>query len=175
MGLLRLIHAGRLQPIEEALAALSGSGAAPAAPKAPLKTPPKPASAVSASGDFRARLGAALLEAKLTHVADAVEHSEVAETAAEIIFMAPKMYQLFLKGPEFEAAVRRVTGRVVKITLKVSENGAAAAAIPKAAATLVKDEAAERALAHPEVKRFQELFPESQVRAVRNLKESEPS
>jgi hypothetical protein len=35
------------------------------------------------------------------------------------------------------------------------------------------DEAAERALAHPEVKRIQELFPESQVRAVRNLKENE--
>jgi hypothetical protein len=37
------------------------------------------------------------------------------------------------------------------------------------------DEAAERALAHPEVKRIQELFPESHVRAVRNLKESEQS
>jgi hypothetical protein len=36
-----------------------------------------------------------------------------------------------------------------------------------------KDEAAERALSHPDVKRFQELFPESQVRAVRNLKENE--
>ncbi len=33
MGLLRLIHAGRLQPIEEALAALGGSGATPAAPQ----------------------------------------------------------------------------------------------------------------------------------------------
>jgi hypothetical protein len=33
------------------------------------------------------------------------------------------------------------------------------------------DEAARRALEHPEVKRFQETFPGSQVRAVRNLKE----
>jgi hypothetical protein len=107
-------------------------------------------------------------------VADAVEHSEVAESAAEIVFTAPKMYQLFLKGPEFEAAVRRVAGRTVKLTLRVGESAAAAAtAIPKAAATPVKDEAAARALAHPEVKRFQELFPESQVRAVRNLKENE--
>jgi hypothetical protein len=125
-------------------------------------------------GDFRARLAAALIESKLTHVADAVEHSEIAETAAEIIFTAPKMYQLFLKGPEFEAAVRRVAGRTVRITLKVGEAVAAGHGITPALKPPVKnDEAAERALAHPEVKRFQELFPESQVRAVRNLKESE--
>jgi hypothetical protein len=86
------------------------------------------------------------------------------------------MYQMFLKGQEFEAAVRRVAGRTIRITLKVGE-AAAAAATPTSAAkpAAAKDEAAERALAHPEVKRFQELFPESQVRAVRNLKESEQS
>jgi DNA polymerase III subunit gamma/tau len=175
MGLLRLIHAGRLQPIEEAIAALGGSGK-PAA--SPLKAaPPKPAKSTSAApsaattveGDFRTRLIASLIESKLTHVADAVEHSEVAETPAEIILTAPKMYQLFLKGAEFEAAVRRVAGRTVKLTLKVGE----AAAVARKAAEPPKDEAAERALAHPEVKRFQELFPESQVRAVRNLKEPE--
>jgi hypothetical protein len=33
-----------------------------------------------------------------------------------------------------------------------------------------KDDVSERALAHPEVKRFQETFPDAQVRAVRNLK-----
>jgi hypothetical protein len=102
-------------------------------------------------------------------VADAVEHSEVTETATEIIFTAPKMYQLFLRGQEFEAAVRRTAGRTVKLTLRVGE----AVSVAKKGAEPPKDEAAERALAHPEVKRFQELFPESQVRAVRNLKESE--
>jgi DNA polymerase-3 subunit gamma/tau len=171
MGLLRLIHAGRLQPIEEAIAALGGSnvtGSGKAPPVAPPKAPPK---AAPIEGDLRTRLIGSLQEAKLTHVADAVEHSEIAETAAEIVFTAPKMYQLFLKGQEFEAAVRRVAGRAVRITLKVGE--AAAVAAPAAKAPLKTDEAAERALAHPEVKRFQELFPESQVRAVRNLKESE--
>ena len=174
MGLLRLIHAGRLQPIEEAIAALGGSGKPSAA--TPKAAPPKPApvalaapTAVSADGDFRARLISSLHESKLTHVADAVEHSEVAETPAEITFTAPKMYQLFLKGQEFEAAVRRVAGRTVRITLKVGE----AAPVAKKAAQPPKDEAAERALTHPEVKRFRELFPESQVRTVRNLKESE--
>ena len=148
MGLLRLIHAGRLQPIEEALAALggsnvTGSGKPPASP--PKAAPPKPAPAASAApsssadGDFRTRLTAALQEAKLTHVADAVEHSEVGESPAEITFTAPKMYQLFLKGPEFEAAVRRVAGRTVKITLKVGE---AASGAKKAAEPPKKDEAA---------------------------------
>ena len=173
MGLLRLILAGRLQPIEEALASLGGAGAAPATPKTPPAAAPKPAPvATQATGDFRTRLYASLVEAKLTHVADGVEHSEVTETGAEIVFTAPKMYQLFLKGPEFEAAVRRVAGRNVKITLKVGE-AAAAPTVKAPAKAASNDEASERALAHPEVKRFQELFPESQVRAVRNLKESE--
>jgi hypothetical protein len=35
----------------------------------------------------------------------------------------------------------------------------------------VEGETAERALAHPEVKRFQELFPDAQLRAVRSLKD----
>jgi hypothetical protein len=83
------------------------------------------------------------------------------------------MYQLFLKGPEFEAAVRRVAGRAVKITLKVGEAAPAAGPAVVKTAAPAKDEAAERALSHPDVKRFQELFPESQVRAVRNLKENE--
>jgi hypothetical protein len=34
-----------------------------------------------------------------------------------------------------------------------------------------KDDVAERALAHPEVRRFQEMFPDAQIRTVRNLKE----
>jgi len=181
MGLLRLILAGRLQPIEEAIASLGGAGAAPAAPKTPPKAPaatpmkaaPVATATTATEGDFRTRLYAALMEAKLTHVADGVEHSEVTESAAEIIFTAPKMYQLFLKGPEFEAAVRRVAGRNVKITLKVGDAAAAATTAKAAAKPATNDEASERALAHPEVKRFQELFPESQVRAVRNLKESE--
>jgi DNA polymerase-3 subunit gamma/tau len=181
MGLLRLIQAGRLQPIEEAIAALGGAQpkTLPAAPKAAPAAPPSPAPTASASapapvvtdGDFRTRLLGALQESKLTHVADAVALSEVVETQAEITFTAPKMYQMFLKGQDFEAAVRRVAGRAVKITLKVGE--AAAAAAPVVKAPVKTDEASERAMAHPEVKRFQELFPESQVRAVRNLKENE--
>ncbi len=213
MGLLRLVHAGRLLPIEEALAALgtssSGSAAAPArsAPRAPVppvsaapvsRTPsvapprveapkpdaaPPPVSAPTASGDLHSRLHAAMIEAKQAHTADALEHSEVTESAAEVLFTTPKIYQMFLKGSEFESTVKRVVGRPVRITVKVgepsvklagganAEGGAGSGPARKGAGP---DEAAARALAHPEVKQFQELFPDSQVRAVRNLKENEP-
>src|SRR5579864_7206342 len=77
MGLLRLIHAGRLQPIEEAIAALGGSGK-PSTATPPKAAPPKPApiasaatptaasSSISVEGDFRTRLLATLRESKLT-------------------------------------------------------------------------------------------------------------
>jgi DNA polymerase-3 subunit gamma/tau len=182
MGLLRLVHASRLQPIEEALAALGapeGSGTAPAIRPRQVSPAATPAAAPAVAaptpspqpGDLRARLHAALLEAKQAHTADAVEHSEVAESAAEVVFTTSKIYQMYLKGAEFESIVKRVVGRPVKITVKLGEAAAAAVPVAKAASP---DEAASRALAHPEVKQFQELFPESQVRAVRNLKENEP-
>jgi DNA polymerase-3 subunit gamma/tau len=205
MGLLRLVHAGRLQPIEEALAALDGTGGTAAPPssaappkaspssKAPPRTAPRSAappsaapapenaapasgSRVPASGGLRDRLHAALVEARKTHLADALEHSDVAESGAELVFTTPKMYQLFLKDPEFETAVRQAIGRPVRITIKVGEAretraGENAAAPAAAAAPAEEDPAAARALAHPEVQRFQELFPGSQVRKVRNLKE----
>jgi DNA polymerase-3 subunit gamma/tau len=169
MGLLRLVHAGKLQPIEEALAALGGSGAAPApsAPPAKKSASPAPASAAPATG-LHAQLLAALVEAKQSHVADALAHSEVLESGSELVLTTPKMYQMYLKGPEFEAVVRRVMERDVKVKVRISEAAAAAVAAPAPA----DDEVRMRALAHPEVRRFQELFPGSQVRTVRNLRET---
>jgi DNA polymerase-3 subunit gamma/tau len=179
MGLLRMVQAGRLQPIEEALAGLSGPGTTPApAPRA--AGPPKPAPVIAApaataqvsapaSGDLRSRLHAALLEAKLTHVADALEHTELTESPAELVFTTPKMYQLYLKQPDFEAAAKRVVGRPVRVAIKI---GDAAPAVPVARSPKHEDEATSRALSHPEVKRFQEVFPDAQVRTVRNLKDN---
>src|SRR5712691_11168038 len=80
IGLLRMLHAGKLQPIEEALAGLGGVGSAPAPTAVP---PPQEVSSKMApplallGDDLRARLHAALMEAKLTHVADALEHSDL--------------------------------------------------------------------------------------------------
>jgi len=169
IGLLRLVQAGKLQSIEEALAGLSGASPAPpraAPPRSAPVAPPKPA-AVS-GGDLRSRLHAALVEAKLSHVADAVEHSALAESDAELVFTTPKMYQMYLKQPEFGPVVQRIAGRPVRITVKIGEPVQAPAPAPAR-----EDEAAGRALSHPEVKRFQEMFPDSQVRAVRNLKETQ--
>jgi hypothetical protein len=67
--------------------------------------------------------------------------------------------------------VRRIVGRPAKVTIKAGE--AQVAPVQAAAGTAVVDATAERALAHPEVQRFQEMFPGSQVRTVRNLKETE--
>ncbi|MGH9594050.1 MAG: hypothetical protein ACRD5L_13245, partial [Bryobacteraceae bacterium] len=172
LGLLRLIHAGRLRPIEEALATLGGSGAGPGIGRTPAATlaPKAPERKSEPTGSFRERLHAALLESKQVYVADAVHSSEVAESSTEVVFTTPKEYQINLKGAEFEAAVRRVAGRPVRVVVKVGEV-AATAAMPRAA-IVAADEVSTRALEHPEVKRFQEMFPDSHVRAVRNLKEN---
>jgi DNA polymerase-3 subunit gamma/tau len=195
MGLLRLVYAGRLQPIEQALAGMASGSAPMSAP--PVSRPPQsppvpprasfaapvPASAAPppgvqaapspspASGDFRTRLHAFWTETKKTNLADALEHSQVTDSPQEILFLTTKMYQPYFKGPDFENAVKQIAGRPVKITVKIGDPAVA----PTPAATRAPsapDEAAERALSHPEVKRFQELFPDSQVRAVRNLKEN---
>jgi len=247
IGLLRLVYAGRLQPIEEALAGIGGSrlpslgppktlpsasttpGAFPAKsgqpsssnPPAPREAAARPNGPHGSSGpegiedleglrdtegreglrdaagreglegnSTRSRIHAALIEAKLTHVADAVEHSELTESASELIFTTPKMYQLYVKQAEFGATVQRVLGRPVKIAIKIGagaadgvESGAVevetkeasrepgASTQPSAVPAPRGDEVTTRALAHPEVRRFQEIFPDSQVRKVRNLRE----
>jgi DNA polymerase III subunit gamma/tau len=198
MGLLRLVQAGRLQPIEEALASLGGSPApsggaapspgpapsAPPAPKAPVRTVPAAAPAVAnppvpspvpspVQGDLRSNLLAALADAKQTHLSDAVEHCDVQESAGEVVFTTPKMYQMYLKSPELDATVKRLLGRPVRITIRVGEVEVRETSAPVAKPSPVQGEAAARALAHPEVQRFQELFPDSQVRAVRDLRETE--
>jgi hypothetical protein len=110
------------------------------------------------------------MEAKQTHIADALEQSSLVESATELVFTTPKMYVMYLKQADFEATVRRVLGKPFKITIKAGEP--AAVEVPLAAGTPVKeDEVTTRALSHPEVRRFQEIFPDSQVRTVRNLKE----
>ncbi len=130
MGLLRLVHAGRLQPIEEALASLGPSGArSPAGPSGPISAPktsvPRAPVAqtpkASPEGGLRGRLHAALIEAKQANLADALEHTQLAESETELVFTTPKMYQMFLKDAAFEAVVKRVLGKPVRITIKLGE------------------------------------------------------
>ncbi|HLX45727.1 MAG TPA: DNA polymerase III subunit gamma/tau [Bryobacteraceae bacterium] len=208
VGLLRMVQAGKLQSIEEALASLGGAGGGPAG-SGPAKIPPKPAApapsirtaapvagppAASAAapaatpaavpaaspapavpqagaGDLRSQLHAALTEAKQMHIADAIEHSEIVESSGEINITTPKMYVMYLKQAEFETAVRRVVGRPMKISIKAGE-AAVSSVAPPVVNTAAADEVTSRALSNPEVQRFQEMFPESQVRTVRNLREN---
>ncbi len=183
LGLLKLVHAGRLVAIEEALAAVERAAPSTAtAPSRPVPAPaPQPVSkeaparpaathpaAPSADAGWRDRLHAALLAAGHTFLADAVEHSRVRESGAELVFEAPREFSLTLKDKKLARVVEELAGRPLKITVRVAEP---AAAPPPAHPKDNEDETARRALSHPEVERFRQLFPDSQVRAVRNLKE----
>ncbi len=194
MGLLRLVHASRLTGIEEALASIGGGGTAsaprgtppPAAPKPAARTAPatastpapvaaSPVAAPASSGDFRSRLSALLTETKQAFLADALDHSNLTESPTELLFTVPREYLLNLQTKEFEAAVKQVAGKPMKITVKAGEVNRTAPASAPSAAKQDQSEAATRAMAHPEVQRFKEMFPDSQVRAVRDLRDNEPS
>jgi DNA polymerase III subunit gamma/tau len=179
IGLLRLVQAGKLVPIEEALADLGGSGSPQTPPARKISNAPRPQSLAPASeptpasvasvpaGSWRDRLHAGLLEAGMQFTADAVEHSEIAESAGELHFTTPPEFSLAMNEKDILKVVQKIAGRPMRIKIVLGTPDAAAAA-PLAKK---QDDVSERALAHPEVRRFQELFPDAQVRAVRNLKE----
>jgi DNA polymerase III subunit gamma/tau len=187
IGLLRLVQAGKLLPIEEALADLgSGGGSAPAPTRKP-SPPPPPRSAAPPSishqppatanpqpptpnpiapGAWRDRLHTALLELGMQFTADAVEHSQVTESNGELQFVTPEELGLAMNEKDILKVVQKIAGRPMRIKIALGKPDGAAAPLAKP-----KDDVSERALAHPEVRRFQELFPDAQVRVVRNLKE----
>ena len=189
MGLLRLVHAGRLMSIEQALSMVGGSAPPPAAkpPSTPPPAAPKPApragpspfamdtvrkrETAPATGEWKDRIVSALNELGLAFTADAVQHSEVTESGGEIRFLAPEEFRLSMDTRDLQKAVQQASGRAMKVT--VAFGAPAAQPVARAAATTTPsgDEVTERALAHPEVRHFQELFPGAQVRTVRNLKD----
>ena len=196
IGLLRLIQAGKLVAIEEALADLGSGGATPAparkpssAPQAPpptappssaaqltgsqsAATSPKPPAATSAAaGPWRDRLHAALLELGMQFTADAVEHSEITESNGELQFATPEEFSLAMEEKDILKVVQKIAGRPMRIRITLGKPGSTAAPLGALKKDKPKDDVSERALAHPEVRRFQELFPDAQVRVVRDLKE----
>ncbi|MCX6595175.1 MAG: DNA polymerase III subunit gamma/tau [Acidobacteria bacterium] len=232
LGLLRLVYAGRMVSLEQALAggappspvapkappAAAGSGGATSrfAPRpsvastsaAPPPSAPAPAAAASAAppftptaprttaarpaappppsepagplpappGSLQDRLTQTLVEAGRKMSADAVAHAELVQAPDGITFRAPKEFSLSLRSAEIQKAVAALLGRPTKITVEVAEGRASASAAgpsAKAAPTPEENEAMERALANPDVQRFQELFPGSQVRRVDDLKNYE--
>jgi len=152
LGLIRLVEAGRLMPIEEALARLEQ------APAAPASEPPISA----AAGSLKQRLHSAALELGLTYTADAIAHSEIGESGNEIEIKAPKQFGLMLKGGELDKVVRKGLGRTrrLKITLLEATAGPGPA-----------EDVGQRALSHPAVRRFLEVFPGAEIHDVRDLKQ----
>ena len=98
--------------------------------------------------------------------ADAVEHSQVTESNGELQFVTPDEFGLAMNEKDILKVVQKLAGRQMRIKIALGKPEAVAAPLAKP-----KDDVTERALGHPDVKRFQETFPDAQIRAVRNLKE----
>ncbi len=203
LGLVKLVHAGKLQSLEEVLAGLpkaekrlaaapvasepvltaSAKSTAPRPPAFQAPAPPKPAIEKPAdkpsepeakavmSGDLRQDLYTALLKAGLEHSADAIQHAEVAMQDRDVVIRAPKSMMLLLKDPGVERMASQISGNPVRVRLEAAETVRSAPVSTVERPPVPDSELRERALSHPSVKRFQELFPDAQVRTVRNLNE----
>ena len=182
LGLIRLVEAGKLVSIEEALAGVAsgatltpapaGPGSAPpaSAPRASGSAPAGPgASAQSVPGGLRELLAAALREQKMKFTADAVAVSDIQETETEVRITAPEQYRMALSERDVAAGLKALGGRPRKLRIAFTAEAKASAASKSAGAA--EDEAMQRALAHPEVQRFREAFPNADVRVARNLKD----
>ena len=195
LGLLRLVHAGRLKPIEDALRELQASEKPRVAAPAPFtargvqaaypatRTPQTPAysrpaagpaaqSPVATGGDTLRDKLIALLEQKTARMAlDAVRNSDIVESPGAVEFVTTKTQAMGLRGADFEKIVAQAAGRAVKVKITLTGTATAATSAASDAASAEADAASERALADPAVRRFQTLFPDSKVRGVRDLKE----
>ena len=218
LGLIKLVQAGRLQAIEQAIAELetpaqtdapltatarasvprpanfqaplapskldpsAPSKLEPAAPKSQVQAPEpskvEPAStespAAMSSGDLKTDLQNALRSAGMAFSADAVAHSDVELEGGDLILRAPKMMAMSLQDAAVQRIAGQVVGKPVRIKFEIADDKKPASPAPlqpEPNSANGNDEVRERALSHPGVKRFQEIFPGSQIRAVRNLNE----
>jgi DNA polymerase III subunit gamma/tau len=185
LGLLRMVQAGRLLPIEEALAGMGGArggnqeirrpvNPAPSAPPAahnPHASPPQPS-------EWRDKLHFTLMELGMAFTADAIEHSEIVEANGELRFTTPREFAVAMKEADINQAVRQIIGKPLKIKVTFGDVAApplnqdkdknkGKVAVPPPAR---EDDVSHRALANPEVRSYRELFG-GEVRTVRNLKE----
>ncbi len=179
LGLIRLVEAGKLISIEEALAGAPG-GSAPPAPAPGKASAPQPAptsaapprvapTSVPATGGLKERLAAALRELGMAFTADAVEHSELVESPGLLQFTTPAEFELAMRPADIQKALDRLNAG--KRRIKVAAGGVASSGAPAASPRADEDETMRRALAHPDVQRFREVFPDAEVRVARNLKE----
>jgi DNA polymerase-3 subunit gamma/tau len=178
LGLLRMVEAGRLMPIEEALALVAGGSTPPAPPAAPRGRPePQPAKTgpVAANipeGGLREKLHGALMELGQKFTADAVAHSRVTEAGGVLRFETPKEFKLSMREADLRKGLEKAGAGSMKVVIAFVESAPDAGKSPEAAGPSIQGDQATtgRALDHPEVQRFRETFG-GQVRTVRNLKE----
>jgi DNA polymerase-3 subunit gamma/tau len=175
IGLVKLVHAGRLLAIEEILGGVaptsvpgsSGGRAEPASKRGGSVAAPPP-SAKPTETDWKQKLHSVLMEMGMAFTADAVEHSQIVQVGGELHFTTPRELSLGIKAEDIDKAVVRIFGKPlrIKVTLadvKPEPSGPAAVKVEE-------DDLSRRALANSEVQRFREVFG-GEVRAVRNLKE----
>ncbi|MDQ1470314.1 MAG: polymerase subunit gamma/tau [Bryobacterales bacterium] len=205
LGLLKMVQAGKLVGIEEALAGLGPQVTTPAPaslqpradaasvrvsqppppPPPPARSGPSPfemdrakkapapeaaaAAPIPSDADWRSKLHTAMIETGLQFSADAMGKSDAAMVNNELVVTTSKEFRLDLGREEIMTALRHLGQAGLRFKIILGEVNSAPAPIAKPAAK--EDETTERALGHPEVQRFRELFG-GEVRNVRNLKES---
>jgi DNA polymerase-3 subunit gamma/tau len=190
IGLLRMVQAGRLMAIEEALSMIGEGGSQPPQPPPPARrseppragtasrttqpppapTTAKPANPASGDTGWKQKLHAAFIELGMPFTADAIEHSDVMEVAGELQFLTPKDFRLSMKEPDLRRALAHLGFASMRLKVTFGEPVAPTPVAPQETVAGDENELTRRALAHPEVQRFRATFG-GQVRAVRNLKE----
>ncbi len=147
---------------------------AAATPVIPNPEPASPAEAPAAAtdGSLKQNFYDALCTAGLQFSADALMQCEVELKGGELVLTGPKGSLFSLRDPKVQTVAAQVAGKPVKIRLEAGAAAASSGVVTKSSNGKDTDSALrERALEHPGVKRFQELFPDAQVRTVRNLNE----
>jgi hypothetical protein len=131
---------------------------------APQPVAPQPIDA------WRARLQEAMTKAGLTFSADAIAQSDVQVNNNELLITASKEYQLDLGREEIATALKQLGYPSMRFKVVFGTPQAAPATPAPVKPAVKEDEVTGRALAHPEVQRFREMFG-GEVRTVRDLKE----
>ncbi|MDQ6678180.1 MAG: DNA polymerase III subunit gamma/tau [Acidobacteriota bacterium] len=195
IGLLKMVQAGRLTGIEQAIAGLGPQPAAakpdpkpvplpaPAPPvsKPAAAAPPKPSpfeldqlkkaaappQAPNGGIDWRHVIHGALTELGMAFTADGAEHSEFSFHEGELRILTPREFKLSMRQEDLQKAIQHAGIAVPRIKIAFGE---VSAAPELAKAVPTEDEVTRDALANPEVQRFREVFG-GEIRTIRNLKE----
>jgi hypothetical protein len=104
------------------------------------------------------------------HLADAVENSRIAVSGSDLRVATSKNYKIYFNDAAMNDAIREVFGKPLRLQITIDEGDGPSA--PLASPVPQEDQVRERALANPEVQRFQQVFEGSKIYKVRNLKES---